>query len=51
VNWSPGDDVILVPSLTDEEARKRYPEGWKALNPYLRVVPDPSAAKKRAKTA
>lgn len=41
VNWKPGDDVIIVPSLSDEDAKQRFPAGWKTLKPYLRVVPDP----------
>ncbi len=41
VNWQPGDDVIIVPSLNDEEAKKRFPDGWKTLKPYLRVVKQP----------
>lgn len=38
VNWKQGDDVIIVPSLSDEAARERFPGGWKALRPYLRVT-------------
>ncbi len=41
VNWRPGEDVIIVPAVTDEEAAKRFPDGWKTLKPYLRVVPQP----------
>jgi thioredoxin-dependent peroxiredoxin len=41
VNWRQGGDVIIVPSLSDEEAKKRFPGGWKALKPYLRIVPQP----------
>ncbi len=37
-NWVQGDDVVIVPSVSDEEARKRYPDGWKAPVPYLRLV-------------
>jgi len=37
-NWVHGDDVVIVPSVSDEEARKRFPEGWKAPVPYLRLV-------------
>ncbi len=44
VNWKPGDDVIIVPSLSDEDAKQRFPAGWKTLKPYLRVVPDPKKA-------
>ncbi len=42
-NWQQGGDVIIVPSLSDEDARKQYPNGWKALKPYLRVVAQPRA--------
>jgi alkyl hydroperoxide reductase subunit AhpC len=41
VNWQNGDDVIIVPSLSDEDAKTRFPEGWKTLKPYLRVVKQP----------
>jgi alkyl hydroperoxide reductase subunit AhpC len=41
VNWNDGDDVIIVPSLSDEDAKTRFPEGWKTLKPYLRVVKQP----------
>jgi alkyl hydroperoxide reductase subunit AhpC len=42
VNWESGDDVIIVPSVTNEEAKEKYPQGWKELKPYLRVVKQPS---------
>ena len=41
VNWKSGEDVIIVPSVSDEDARKKYPQGWKSLKPYLRIVPQP----------
>jgi alkyl hydroperoxide reductase subunit AhpC len=41
VNWLPGQDVIIAGSVSDEEARTLYPDGWKAPKPYLRLVPDP----------
>ena len=41
VNWKPGDDVIITTAVSDEEARKLYPEGWRTLKPYLRVVAQP----------
>ena len=44
VNWRPGEDVIIVPALSDEQARERFPDGWKTLKPYLRVVPAPGRA-------
>jgi len=43
VNWKPGDDVIISGSVTDEEAKKAYPKGWKAPRPYLRIVPQPKS--------
>ncbi len=46
VNWKPGEEVIIVPSLSDEEARQRFPGGWRALKPYLRMVPDPKGGSK-----
>ncbi|MBV60216.1 MAG: peroxiredoxin [Nevskiales bacterium] len=41
VNWEPGDDVIIVPTVSNEEARERFPEGWDEQRPYLRVVKQP----------
>ena len=41
VNWKQGDDVIILPSVSEEEAKQKYPEGWKAPRPYLRIVPQP----------
>jgi len=41
VNWKSGDDVIIVPSVTDEEAKGLFPNGWKTLKPYLRLVKQP----------
>jgi thioredoxin-dependent peroxiredoxin len=40
-NWKPGQDVIIAGSVSDEDARKQYPGGWKAPKPYLRIVPQP----------
>ena len=40
-NWKPGQDVIIAGSVSDEEAKKQYPGGWKAPRPYLRIVPQP----------
>lgn len=45
VNWKKGDDVIIVPSVSDEVAKTRFPLGWKTLRPYLRLTPDPSSAR------
>jgi thioredoxin-dependent peroxiredoxin len=41
VNWNPGDDVIIVPSVSDERAREKFPGGWQAPKPYLRIVAQP----------
>ena len=41
VNWRQGEDVIIVPAVSDEQARERFPGGWKAPKPYLRIVPQP----------
>ena len=41
VNWKSGDDVIIVPAVSDEEAKVKYPGGWKTLKPYLRLVKQP----------
>jgi len=41
VNWRPGEDVIIPPAVSDEQARTKYPDGWKTIKPYLRVVPAP----------
>jgi thioredoxin-dependent peroxiredoxin len=42
-DWWPGEDVIIVPSLSDEQARHKFPKGWRALKPYLRVTAQPQA--------
>ena len=42
VNWKNGEDVIIVPAVTDEQAKEKFPKGWKALKPYLRVTPQPN---------
>lgn len=41
VNWKNGEDVIIVPAVSDEAARAKYPDGWKAPKPYLRIIPQP----------
>jgi len=41
VNWKQGEDVIIVTSVSDDDAKKQYPAGWKAPRPYLRIVPQP----------
>ena len=40
-NWRQGDDVIIAPSVSDDDARKQFPQGWKAPKPYIRIVPQP----------
>ena len=40
-NWKQGEDVIITGAVSDEEAKKLYPGGWKTLKPYMRVVPQP----------
>jgi len=41
VNWKDGEDVIIAPAISDEEAKEKFPKGWKALKPYLRLTPQP----------
>ena len=41
VNWKQGEDVIIVPSVSDEQAKEKYPDGWKSPKPYIRIVPQP----------
>ena len=41
VNWKRGEDVIIVPAVSDDEAKKRYPQGWESPKPYIRIVPQP----------
>jgi len=41
VNWKQGDDCIIVPALSDADAKQKFPGGWKTLKPYLRIVPQP----------
>jgi len=43
VNWKPGDDVIIAGSVSNDEAKKLYPDGWKQPKPYLRIVPQPKS--------
>ena len=45
VNWRDGDDVIIVPALSDEAAKEKFPAGWKAPKPYLRITPQPNKTK------
>ena len=41
VNWQQGEDVIIAGSVSDEQAKEKYPDGWKAPRPYIRIVPAP----------
>jgi thioredoxin-dependent peroxiredoxin len=42
-NWRQGEDVIIIPAVSDEEAQERFPDGWKTVKPYLRLVPQPES--------
>jgi len=42
VNWQPGEDVIIAGSVSDEQAKEKYPDGWESPKPYIRIVPQPS---------
>ena len=42
VNWKDGEDVIIMPSVSDEDAKGKFPKGWKAVKPYLRLTPQPN---------
>jgi alkyl hydroperoxide reductase subunit AhpC len=48
VNWKDGDDCIIVPSLSDEAAKEKFPAGWKAVKPYLRITPQPNKVEQKA---
>ncbi|MEX0824176.1 MAG: peroxidase, partial [Woeseia sp.] len=41
VNWKPGEKVIIVPAVSDEQAKEMFPDGWEAPKPYMRYVPQP----------
>ena len=45
VNWKHGEDVIIVPAVSDDDAKQQFPQGWEAKKPYLRLVPDPSSSR------
>ena len=51
VNWKDGDDCIIVPSLSDEDARAKFPAGWTAVKPYLRITPQPNKPARTDSTA
>ena len=42
VNWQNGEDVIIVPAVSDDNAKEMFPDGWKTVKPYLRIVKQPS---------
>jgi alkyl hydroperoxide reductase subunit AhpC len=42
--WTPGDDVIIAGSVSNDQAKELWPEGWESPKPYIRIVPDPTAA-------
>jgi alkyl hydroperoxide reductase subunit AhpC len=46
VNWNDGDDCIIVPSLSDEDAKAKFPLGWTTVKPYLRITPQPNKVDK-----
>jgi len=50
VNWKDGDDCIIVPALSDEDAKAKFPAGWTTLKPYLRVTPQPNKVEKEKST-
>src|SRR5687767_11372636 len=51
VNWKDGDDCIIVPSLSNEDAKEKFPAGWKEVKPYLRVTPQPNRVKGESQSA
>jgi alkyl hydroperoxide reductase subunit AhpC len=51
VNWQQGDNVIIAGSVSDEEAKATYPEGWESPRPYIRIVPQPAATERIAEPA
>jgi thioredoxin-dependent peroxiredoxin len=51
VNWKDGDDVIIVPSLSDDAAKEKFPGGWRAPKPYLRITPQPNKQQSTTDTA
>jgi alkyl hydroperoxide reductase subunit AhpC len=51
VNWKDGDDCIIVPAITDEQAKEKFPAGWNAVKPYLRITPQPTKVKGEGQAA
>ena len=43
MNWKNGEDVIIVPAVTNEQAKEKFPDGWNEVRPYLRIVKQPGA--------
>jgi alkyl hydroperoxide reductase subunit AhpC len=50
-NWKDGDDCIIVPAVTDEQAKEKFPAGWKTVKPYLRITPQPNKVKGESQSA
>ena len=51
VNWKDGDDCIIVPAISDEQAKEKFPAGWNAVKPYLRITPQPNKVKGEGQAA
>jgi thioredoxin-dependent peroxiredoxin len=51
VNWKDGDDCIIVPAVSNEEAKEKFPAGWKEVKPYLRITPQPNRVKEESQAA
>jgi alkyl hydroperoxide reductase subunit AhpC len=51
VNWNDGDDCIIVPSISDEQAKEKFPAGWNTVKPYLRITPQPNKVKGEGQSA
>jgi thioredoxin-dependent peroxiredoxin len=51
VNWRDGDDCIIVPAISNEEAKEKFPAGWNEVKPYLRITPQPNKAKSGSRSA
>ena len=51
VNWKDGDDCIIVPSLSNEDAKAKFPAGWNEVKPYLRITPQPNKVKGESQSA
>ena len=50
-NWKDGEDCIIVPAVSDEQAKEKFPAGWKTVKPYLRVTPQPNKVKGEGQSA